>query len=123
MSPPMIFLTFRKLDPKGQPRPRELWIRAREEADRAEKSDALLMLRRGPDAFEQGAGPIEYVVIDVGDVAPTFDEMLAAHLALRCLGGKDAAAYEAFARYAAIARQGLIPTAQPPEVALENIFL
>jgi hypothetical protein len=117
----MIPIVLRELRREDNPPPGELWVRAREARQREERADALLMIRSGPEAFAAGDA-VERVVVSSAGTGPTFDEMLAASLAVRRLEGQDVRAYEPFARYTQAVRHGLIPTEQAPDEAMENIF-
>ncbi|MEQ8788706.1 MAG: caspase family protein [Pirellulaceae bacterium] len=89
--------------------------------DEGRRDLALYVLEHGLAALSQGAGPIECIVLPK---TPTFDDMLAAELVQRqlaCEAIPEAA--EAFARYAALAREGLRPGSAPLENSIEGVYL
>jgi hypothetical protein len=116
-------IVFHSLSDRSRPGRNALLIFPSKQKDRDLREDALLMVRSGLEVFRQAAGPIEKIVVNINGIGPTFDEMLAAQIARLRLAGADVAGYEPFARYAAAARQGYMPSDHPHEAAMENIFL
>lgn len=81
---------------------------------------AMLVVKQGLSCLQQGAGPIEAMVVRTD---PTLDEMLAAAFAGELLAGRPLpAAAEAFANYAALAREGLTPGTVSLENSMQGIF-
>jgi hypothetical protein len=81
---------------------------------------AMLVVKQGLAALQQGAGPIATMVVRLD---PTLDEMLAAAFAGELLAGRPLpAAAEAFAHYAALAREGLTPGSVSLEISMQGIF-
>ncbi len=118
-------ITFRKFRAGDHPAPGELWVRAVEQEDRARREVALLVLTHGLEALQHGPGTAERIVVDAGGVQPTFDEMLAAHIAALLLAGREVpAGFHALAQYARQVRKGLSPgpAGLPLEETLEGIY-
>jgi hypothetical protein len=82
---------------------------------------ATLAITDGPQAFPRGSGPVERIVVSA---RATLDEALAAEFVRRRLAGEELPeGCGTFARYAALAREGLRPGEVPLECSLEGIFL
>lgn len=87
---------------------------------RGRRDLALLILEHGTKFFPQGPGEPETLVLDAD---PTLDDLLAATFAMRLFAGQPLPdGSRAFARYAALVREGLRPGDMPIEVSLEGIF-
>ena len=81
---------------------------------------AMLVVQQGLACLRQGAGPIETIVVRAD---PTLDDLLAAAFAGELLAGRPLPkAAEAFARYAALVREGLTHGAVSLEVSMQGIF-
>ncbi len=81
---------------------------------------ATLVVQQGLACLRQGAGPIETIVVRAD---PTLDDLLAAAFAGELLAGRHLPkAAEAFARYAALVREGLTHGAVSLEVSMQGIF-
>jgi hypothetical protein len=83
---------------------------------------ALHVMEHGIADFARGAGPVTRIILQE---VPTLDDMLAATLAAQLLAEAPLPpGAAAFARYAAVVRDGLRPNAEiPPERSLEAIYL
>jgi hypothetical protein len=82
---------------------------------------ALFVLTHEPATLVQAPGAARRIVLQAD---PTLDDMLAASFLMRRLQGQELPrAAAAFARYAAIAREGMQPGVVPLEASLEGIFL
>jgi hypothetical protein len=119
-------LIFRKL-PAGEALPPpagEVHVRAHRPEHRERRDLAALVLEGGSDVLRRGPGEVAAVVVDATGTAPTLDELLAAMFATRLLDGENLPeGCKAFARYAALVREGLKPGNVPLEVSLEGVFL
>jgi hypothetical protein len=83
-----------------------------------------LVLEKGVEGLQKGDGPIECVVVPAGPFGPTLDDMFAAMFVIQLASGKQLpGGAQAFARYSALAREGLKPSEIPTEGSLEGIFL
>ncbi|MCC6149404.1 MAG: caspase family protein [Planctomycetes bacterium] len=114
-------LVLRKLRGEITAAPGELIIKPADAATRERRDMANLAVSAGPEAFIKAAGEISTIVTSED---PTLDDLLAfeflkLQLAHRPLP-KNAAA---FARYAALAREGLRPSSVPLDQAMEGIYL
>lgn len=114
-------LVLRKLRGEITAAPGELVIKPADAATRERRDMANLAVSAGPDAFIRAAGEITTIVTSED---PTLDDLLAfeflkLQVAHRPLP-KNAAA---FARYAALAREGLRPSSVPLDQAMEGIYL
>lgn len=112
-----------QLIPGGEtvPGPGELHLRPCVPGSRFDRRLALLMMERGPEAFAQGVGPIQKILVQAD---PTLDDMLAVTFLLQLLAGERlAAGCRAFALHAAEVREGLKSTALPLHDSLEGIYL
>jgi hypothetical protein len=82
---------------------------------------AALVLEHGVGSLRQGAGPIERIVVGAD---PTLAEMFAATIAAELLAGRSLPpGLKPFARYAALAREGLTPSKISLEHSLEGVYL
>jgi predicted Ser/Thr protein kinase len=116
-------LVFRAIAPSelSEPAPGEIHVHPQAPEHRGRRDLAAFVLAHGVEALAQGPGPPKQLVVQAD---PTLDDMLAATFALHCLAGhKLPRGAAAFARYAAIAREGIQPGNVPIEVSLEGIFL
>jgi hypothetical protein len=116
-------LVFRKWQRNDvqPPAPGEIHIQPGRDEDRGRRDLATVVLEGGVEALSRGDGPVERVVVDAD---PTLDGMLAAAFTMRLLAGKALPpGARAFARYAALVREGLNPGNLPLEVSLEGIYL
>jgi hypothetical protein len=116
-------LVFRKFPRSDVPPPAsgEIHVRPGHKADEARLDLAAVVLERGLDACPRSAEPIESVVVSAD---PTLDDLLAATFLMRLLEGRPLpAGAAAFARYAALVREGLHPSNLSLEVSLEGIYL
>ena len=103
------------------PEPGEIHIRTQAAGQTDRRDFASLLMEQGTGVFPSGAGPIRRIVVDAD---PTLDDVLAAALTVRLLAGEALPdGCRAFARYAALVREGLKPSDIPLEVSLEGIFL
>jgi hypothetical protein len=102
----------------------EIWLRPIA-ADEAQRRDlAELVVTHGIAGFVQGSAPFMHVVVPCDNNRPTLDDMLAAAFLQRLVSGKRLPpSAAAFAKYAALAREGLQPGDMPVEVSMEGIFL
>lgn len=99
----------------------ELLIHLAAASPTAGRAYARHVVEHGLAGLPQGEGPIERIVVPED---PTLDDMLAAEFSSRLLAGeKLPAGCSAFARYAALAREGLKPDQAPVDCSLEGIFL
>ncbi len=115
-------ILFRQLAGSAAPSPGtgELFVQAAS-AEFDKRIDlAALVVGQGVASLRQAAGPIETIVLRSD---PTLDDLLAATFAGELLAGRTLpAGAEAFARYAALVREGLAPSTVSPEASLEGIF-
>ncbi|MGA3067196.1 MAG: hypothetical protein ABSF29_10150 [Tepidisphaeraceae bacterium] len=82
------------------------------------------VVTRGIPGLVQGSGPIKKIVIPCDTTRPTLDDMLAASFVQRLIEGAGIPAGAAtFAKYAALAREGLQPGDMPLDSSMEGIFL
>lgn len=119
-TPMPIEIAFRELTKHGL-EAGDLLLRPRAAADQARRDFATLVAEAGPDALVSGGGPVRRIVVPA---SPTLDDLLAAAFAERLLKGRplpDGA--RAFARYAALQREGLQPGEVPLVESLEGVFL
>ena len=109
---------------KNPPAPGEVQIRLEAKyAARLAEGLASLVLENGLAVLTRGTGIPATVVVNSGDLGAVLDDMLAATFAKLLLEGRPVpAGCRAFAKYAAVARQGFRPTTLPPEDTLEGIF-
>lgn len=115
-------LVFRKLtadDSRPLP-PGEVWLCPQVSGQQHLRRVALVACEQGWQAFPHGAGTPQVIVVDVN---PTLDDLLGATFVMAALAGEPLpAGCKAFARYAALVREGLRPGTVPLEVSLEGIF-
>jgi len=124
----LVFRVFPKND--GPPPAGELHVRHNPAQDGSEPGLAALVLKHGLNALLKRDEPIEQIVIDIGFVAPTLDDMLAASFAWLLLEPEQKMPpgcqltlpellerCRPFAMYAAVVRQGHNPD---KDVALED---
>jgi hypothetical protein len=117
-------ICLRKFAQDERPGPGELWVRARVDEHGDCRALAELALTHGPDAFQQGPGPLSCIVVPAESSSPTFDDMLAAALLrLRLQGQEPPESVKPLARYAALIRLGLRPSSLPLKQSLEGIYL
>ncbi len=114
-------LVLRKLRGELSATPGELIIKPADAATRERRDMANLAVSAGPEAFIRAAGEITTIITSED---PTLDDLIAfeflkLQLAHRPLP-KNAAA---FARYAALAREGLRPSSVALDQAMEGIYL
>jgi len=101
----------------------EIFIRPKG-ADAQRRDLAAYAVSRGIPGLMQGAGPIKRIVIPCDTTRPTLDDMLAAVFVQRLLDGSGLPAGAVpFAKYAALAREGLQPGDTPLDCSMEGIFL
>jgi len=115
-------LLFREISGPAAPLPGagEIYIRPSSPDLQHRRDLATLVVQQGLACLQQGAGPIEAIVVRAD---PTLDDLLAAALAGELLSGRSSpAGAEAFARYAALVREGLTPGAVSLEVSMQGIF-
>jgi hypothetical protein len=85
---------------------------------------AAYVVSHGIPGLVQGAGPLKRIVIPCDTTRPTLDDMLAASFVQRLIEGTGLPAGAAtFAKYTALAREGLQPGDMPLDSAMEGIFL
>jgi hypothetical protein len=115
-------IVFRPLPAGGPPpAPGEVLVRPQRSEHQQRRDLACLVLEHGLEALPRGSGPVSHVVVSDD---PTFDDLLAATFVQRLLSGQSLPdGCKAFARYAAVVRQGLRPGAIPLHVSMEGIFL
>jgi hypothetical protein len=93
-------------------------------ADSQRRDMASFVVANGLGKLIQGQPPILRIVVPCDTTRPTFDDMLAASFVERLLQNEklppNASAY---ARYAALAREGLQPGNTPLDSSMEGIFL
>ncbi len=105
----------------AQPPEGEVILRLRHETATGVRAMAEYVLKHGVKAFPQGTAPLGKIVAPFN---PTLDDMLAVEFAQRLLAGeKLPEGAKSFARYAALAREGLKPGEVPLESSLEGIYL
>jgi hypothetical protein len=116
-------LVFSRIMGNDPPTPAkgELHLRPRVADTPGRRELAKLAVEQGVQAFVQGPGPIERIVVQAD---PTLDDMLAAAFVERLLANQPLprGAY-AFAEYAAVAREGLKPGELPLQESLDGIYL
>ncbi len=116
-------LVFRKFSPGSAPEPAagEVLLRPHRPEHQHRRDLSCLVLEEGLDAFPHGSHPIQRIVVSDD---PTLDDLLAATFLEQCLAGRSSpGGCRAFARYAALVREGLKPGSVPLEVSLEGIYL
>jgi hypothetical protein len=118
----------------------EIVFRAKLEPEEAVPAGEIFILPKGKDAqrrdlaayvvshgipgLEQGEGPIKRIVIPCDTTRPTLDDMLAASFVQRLIEGTGLPSGAAtFAKYTALAREGLQPGDMPLDSSMEGIFL
>src|SRR5207248_8258240 len=110
------------------PRPGDVILRPKDPAGFDGVGLAAFVLARGIGALvtgdEAARGSAKTVIVPCDTTRPALDDMLAASI-VRWLatGEKLLPGLDAFARYAALAREGLQPGDVPPEASLEGIYL
>jgi hypothetical protein len=93
-------------------------------ADAQRRDIAAYVVSHGVPGLMQGAGPIKRIVIPCDTTRPTLDDMLAASFVQRLIEGTGLPAGAAtFAKYAALAREGLQPGDMPLDCSMEGIYL
>jgi hypothetical protein len=93
-------------------------------ADAQRRDLAVLVVAHGIDGLVHGNGPFKRIVVPSDTTRPTLDDMMAAALVERVVEGRPLpAAAGAFAKYAALAREGLQPGDMPLESSMEGVFL
>ena len=115
-------LLFREISKPSAPPPGagELYIHPGSPELQHRRDLASLVVQQGLACLRQGTGPIETIVVRAD---PTLDDLLAAAFAGELLAGRPLPkAAEAFARYAALVREGLTPGAVSLEVSMQGIF-
>jgi caspase domain-containing protein len=117
-------LVFRATTPRDDAAaPGEIYILPRG-SDAQRRDLAVFVVDRGIAALLQGTGPITRIVIPCDTTRPTLDDMMAAAFVRRLIEGTELPAGAAvFAKYAALAREGLQPGDMPLESSMEGIFL
>jgi len=101
----------------------EIFIRPKG-ADAQRRDLTAWVASHGIPGLMQGAGPIKRIVVPCSTTQPTLDDMLAAVFVQRLLDGSGLPAGAApFAKYAALAREGLQPGDMPLDCSMEGIFL
>ncbi len=114
-------LALRKLRGEITPAAGELVLKPADLATRERRDIANLAVSQGPDAFLRGQGEITTIVTSDD---PTLDDLLAFEfVSLRLQGKPLPKAAAAFARYAALAREGLRPSSVALDHSMEGIFL
>lgn len=99
----------------------DLLLRPRAASDQARRDLAVLVADAGPTALVSGEGPVRRLV---APASPTLDDLLAAAFVERLLEGRPLPeGARAFARYAALQREGLQPGEVPLVESLEGVFL
>jgi hypothetical protein len=85
---------------------------------------AVVVVAHGIDGLVHGTGPFKRIVVPSDTTRPTLDDMLAAALVERLVEGRPLPpAAGAFAKYAALAREGLQPGDMALESSMEGVFL
>jgi hypothetical protein len=113
-------IVFRDLSSSGAT-PGEILIRPDDLADEGRRDLATLVVTKGLKGLAHGDGPPRRIVVSAD---PTLDDLLAASFAERLVsGGTLPPGAAAFARYAALAREGLHPGDAPPAESIEGVFL
>jgi hypothetical protein len=93
-------------------------------ADLHRRDLAVIVASQGIDGLVHGAAPFGRIVVPSDTTRPTLDDMLAAAFAQRLAEGRPLPpAAAAYAKYAALAREGLQPGDVPLESSMEGIFL
>lgn len=117
-------IVFRATIPTEENAPAgEIFIRPRG-ADAQRRDLAAYVVSHGVPGLMQGSGPLKRIVIPCDTTRPTLDDMLAAIFVQRLIEGSGLPAGAAsFAKYAALAREGLQPGDTPLESSMEGIFL
>jgi hypothetical protein len=93
-------------------------------ADAQRRDLSVVVVAHGLDGLVHGAAPFKRIVVPSDTTRPTLDDMLAAAFVQRLADGRPLpAAAGAFAKYAALAREGLQPGEMPLESSMEGIFL
>ncbi len=120
----MIDIIFARMKSDADAPHGELWLIAASASDAGRRDMASLVVQRGLAGLKAGQTPITHVVVPCDTTRPTLDDMLAASLArLLAEGAALPAAAGQFAKYAALAREGLQPGDMPLESSMEGIFL
>lgn len=93
--------------------------------DDAQRRDlAVIVATHGIDGLVHGAAPFKRIVVPSDTTRPTLDDMLAAAFVERLVENRPLPpSAAAFAKYAALAREGLQPGDTPLESSIEGIFL
>ncbi|HEX3996940.1 MAG TPA: hypothetical protein VHX65_00130 [Pirellulales bacterium] len=82
---------------------------------------ASLVLEQGLKCLRHGTGVVDTAIVSA---EPTLDDLLAATFVMELLAGRELPPGAAsFARYAALVREGHIPSKLPLESSLEGLFL
>lgn len=114
---------FRKLSPAGpaEVQPGEVYLVPKDPAQRGRRDLAQFVLEHGYAGLLAGPAPLLRLVLDVD---PKLDDMLAATFVQHQLDGQPLRpGCQAFARYAAILRDGVRPASFPLEQSLEGVYL
>lgn len=108
-------------DDKRTPEAGEMHLRVLHDRGKDRRDLCRYLLRYGLNDFVQGEKPIQHVVVQT---RPTLDDMLAATCAVALsLGQTIPSGMNAFAEYAAIAREGLFLPTLPLEESLDGVYL
>jgi len=93
-------------------------------ADAQRRDLAVIVATHGIDGLVHGAAPYNRIVVPSDTTRPTLDDMLAAAFAQRLVENRPLPpSAAAFAKYAALAREGLQPGDTALESSIEGIFL
>ena len=93
-------------------------------SDSQRRDLSAYVVAHGVPGLLQGSGPIKKIVVPCDTTRPTLDDMLAASFVQRLIeGGGIPAGAATFAKYAALAREGLQPGDMPLDSSMEGIFL
>lgn len=101
----------------------EIFIRPKG-ADAQRRDLAAYVVVHGVPGLLQGTGPIKRIVIPCDTTRPTLDDMLAASFVQRIIDGAGIpSGASTFAKYTALAREGLQPGDMPLDCSMEGIYL
>jgi hypothetical protein len=123
LQPPMDIVFSAKIPALEAASPGELYL-VLTGVDAQRRDLASFVVAHGTAKLLQGQGPVERIVVPCDTTRPTFDDMLAASFVERLLQNeKLPVSAAAYARYAALAREGLQPGNAPLDTSMEGIFL
>ena len=121
-------LVFRSIQGPDSPPPgpSEIYVQPASVDFQQRRDLAALVFEYGVGGLRQGAGEIDRVVVNIDATTrtSTLDDLLAAAFAMELLSGRSLpTGAKTFAQYAALVREGHVPSKLPLESSLEGLYL